>query len=259
MNIQHLYRALRSNIPDAPERFEKVIRAVYQMVLTKGSVAIDVGAHTGKHTLDMADAVGPNGEVYAFEPITEKFIVLSSKISKSHLTNIHIFNVCCHAANSTRSFIYLPERPGQSSLHIRSILEQSETTKRTLKTLCISLDAFFPEITPAFIKIDSEGAELDILYGARTMISQHRPIVHVELGLDTMSPFGYSSADIWNYLFEMNYIAVDITGLLLSDSTDFYASLQASGVYDYILLHAADNRLASLLALLRKQWLHNDA
>jgi len=255
MSIQHIYSHLRTRFPDAPEIFEKVIRAVYQMVLTEGSVALDVGAHAGKHTLDMAIAVGSAGEVYAFEPIKEKFIVLSSKVSQRHLSNIHIFNVCCDSTNRIRPFTYLPERPGQSSLHIRSALEQSDTRKHVHNTLCISLDTFFPAIIPTFIKIDAEGAELDVMRGATGLISTHRPIVHAELGVDTMSPFGYSCPDIWNYLLEMNYIGLDIIGTVLSDSQAFQASLEATGVYDYILLHADDKRLFPLLDLLRRQWL----
>jgi predicted methyltransferase len=49
--------------------FEAVLRRVYESVLKPGDVAIDAGAHIGSHTFPMALTVGPEGKVYAFEPI----------------------------------------------------------------------------------------------------------------------------------------------------------------------------------------------
>jgi FkbM family methyltransferase len=40
----------------------------YQRFLTKGAVAIDIGAHTGDTTVPMALAAGNTGLVLAFEP-----------------------------------------------------------------------------------------------------------------------------------------------------------------------------------------------
>ena len=37
-------------------------------VLTKGAVAVDIGANLGYFTLLMAELVGPAGAVHAFEP-----------------------------------------------------------------------------------------------------------------------------------------------------------------------------------------------
>src|SRR4051794_30703484 len=49
--------------------YERAEAAFARRTLRAGDVAIDVGAHVGFFTMLMAAAVGPDGRVYAFEPL----------------------------------------------------------------------------------------------------------------------------------------------------------------------------------------------
>lgn len=62
--------------------FEQAVRRVYSAILSQGDIVFDIGAHLGKHTLPMAELVGPTGRVLAFEPIIEKFSQLSTELEK---------------------------------------------------------------------------------------------------------------------------------------------------------------------------------
>ena len=48
--------------------FEWASQQVWRSALGPGSVAVDVGAHVGSFTLPAAQAVGPSGRVFSFEP-----------------------------------------------------------------------------------------------------------------------------------------------------------------------------------------------
>src|ERR1035438_9744003 len=51
--------------------FEPHLAAFYSALLEPGSIAVDGGANVGLHTLQMAQAVLPNGLVLAIEPVPE--------------------------------------------------------------------------------------------------------------------------------------------------------------------------------------------
>ena len=56
--------------------YEPVVRHVFQKVLRKGDVCVDVGANVGFMTLLAAGLVGPAGKVYAFEAMPPTVEVL---------------------------------------------------------------------------------------------------------------------------------------------------------------------------------------
>jgi FkbM family methyltransferase len=49
--------------------YESIVQNVYESILESGDIAIDVGAHIGRHTIPIAKKIAPNGRVYAFEPL----------------------------------------------------------------------------------------------------------------------------------------------------------------------------------------------
>ena len=53
--------------------FEPAALREYRRVVKPGSVALDIGANIGSHTLPLAQIVGPSGRVYSFEPTDYAF------------------------------------------------------------------------------------------------------------------------------------------------------------------------------------------
>jgi protein-L-isoaspartate O-methyltransferase len=51
--------------------------------LNPGDIAIDVGAHVGYFTMQMAEAVGPSGRVYAFEPLDSNADLLEQSVAEN--------------------------------------------------------------------------------------------------------------------------------------------------------------------------------
>jgi tRNA A58 N-methylase Trm61 len=76
------YECVRQN-SDHPRLHEIGIQAVYEAVLQPGDTVIDGGAHSGKHTIPMARAVGSAGRVFAFEPSPEPYGRLSKNLAEA--------------------------------------------------------------------------------------------------------------------------------------------------------------------------------
>lgn len=249
------YAQVVRDFPDAGDRFENTIKAVYTTILKSGSIALDCGAHVGKHALPMARLVGPTGQVYAFEPIPEKFCMLSANIGNARLTNIQPFNVCCLDQNKLVIFTYLPTDPGKSSIHVRSHLESSQVEKVRRSCVAIKLDDFFIEAPRIdFMKVDTEGAELHVLRGALGLVQKQRPVIHVEIGEPSCAAFGYRPDEIYSLLQRNGYEVFDILGYPLESVDRFNESASARGVYDYIAIASGDSRRESILEACFSMW-----
>lgn len=255
MRLRDHYAHVLEKFPDAPDRYELTVREVYAAILAKGATALDLGAHTGKHALPMGRAVGPNGRVYAFEPIIEKFKALTDNVESSGLAQISPLNVCCLDENKIVTFIYLPTDPGKSAIHVRKALERDTVEKVYQKCLSIRLDDFFgADIMPDFIKVDIEGAELAALRGASALIERARPVLHIEIGPPSLDAFGVRPGEIFEFLNEARYNLIDILGNPLHDIDAYSESVDADGVYDYIAVPHDDPREMTVVDACRRMW-----
>ena len=64
--------------------FEPAALREYRRVVKPGSVALDIGANIGSHTLRLAQIVGPSGRVYSFEPTDYAFQKQQRNLSLNH-------------------------------------------------------------------------------------------------------------------------------------------------------------------------------
>jgi FkbM family methyltransferase len=159
----------------------KVIGALREH-LRVGDTCLDVGGHVGYLTLLMARLVGPGGRVVAFEPIPETFAALRENVSLNHLENVRLENTA------------VGEQEGMISLFCDAAQELSWTPSvsahrvpgnqiKEISVPVLSLDSFLESssLRPKLVKIDVEGAELEVLRGARKMLLEARPVVLVEI------------------------------------------------------------------------------
>lgn len=239
-DFQLLYSKIRKTFPQAPAQFEEIVQAVYSAVLEDGNVAIDCGAHVGKHTLPMARCVMPSGSVYAFEPIEEKLSTLIESAKKESLDKvIHAFHAAVSDKNGTTMFNYVRLDPGKSSMHLRrDLLEDEKKMESTVVTEVnlVTLDEIFKESHCEFMKIDVEGAELAAMKGAKTIINSLKPVIHFEMGEPSLEVFGVSSSEIHEFLDNSGYVIYDILGSPLEDESNYMRSASAPLAYDYFAL-----------------------
>lgn len=190
---------------------ERAERIFYLEYLREGMTVCDVGANVGELTLLFSRFAGASGIVHAFEPCAEAFGRLEAVCRAASLRNVRLNRLA------------LAEDEGTVSLHVYDEDHMSWNTRaaRPLEDYGIDVKPLAVEQTPAttldlycerngvervdLLKIDVEGAELQVLFGARRMLGGRRVgCVTFEFGQTTFD-MGNSPAQIEAYMKEVGY------------------------------------------------------
>jgi len=169
---------------------EAATMARMDALLRRGDTVLEVGAHIGYLTQFFARKVGQTGEIHAFEPGAANQNLLQRNIQS--LAQCALVDAA--VSNDDGKAMFFEENLGgfMNSLDPEfastSGLAESQRaalriTPRQVRTL--TLDGYVQRLglTPDFIKIDVEGAELAVLQGARQILPRVRAVM-VEVSRD---------------------------------------------------------------------------
>jgi FkbM family methyltransferase len=135
-----------------------------------GDIVIDVGAAFGFYTIMASKRVGQQGKVVAIEPQPNILEMLNRNIKLNELTNIITLNYAVYSERSKvrlySNYSIIQERAGQS---LQSFIEVSADTLDNLLRQ-VGIDE------ANWIKVDVEGAELEVLKGAAGILSRSSDI-----------------------------------------------------------------------------------
>ncbi|QKO22877.1 FkbM family methyltransferase [Rhodoferax sp. BAB1] len=157
--------------------FEDEIKFVRQ-VLRPGETAIDIGANYGLFTLSLAQSVGGEGKVWAFEPASSTAAFLAESIAANQWRHI------------TLDQRALSDRQGTARLSLNTHAELNEIVREggatgSFETVGLTtLDAAMAEYgwqSIDFLKIDAEGEEAAIIKGGKDFFSTLSPLVQYEV------------------------------------------------------------------------------
>jgi len=182
--------------------FEDTVQKIYEAWLKPGDYAVDVGAHKGRHLFPMLKAVGPMGQVYAFEPIKSLYKNLERELKKRQFTNAKLFELALGRQLGKIPFNYFENRPAFSGIERRgSSFTDSEGGLSKINVQCATLDSKLPVFKRiSAIKLDIEGGELHALMGARKCLSKSRPLTVFENGRQASAKvYGYTADDFFQF------------------------------------------------------------
>ncbi|MFH1276155.1 MAG: FkbM family methyltransferase [Candidatus Woesearchaeota archaeon] len=132
----------------------------------KGDVIIDCGAYLGYFTILAAKKVGNTGKVVAFEPDNRNFKILQKKILSKNLTNVILINKALYNKNTTLNF--------SSNFSDSIVIDDNKNSSITTSEIdAVTLDSELKKIginKVDFIKMDIEGAELELIEGANEIL-----------------------------------------------------------------------------------------
>lgn len=195
--------------------------------LKPGMLIVDVGAAKGAFTLFVAQRIGPNGKVHAFEPATYTFRRLSENVEHSpDLAKLITLN---------RQAVF--SRPGEVQLNLfppalsdwntlgtpRMYLRrgktlspvQSETVPAvTLDTYCAQHDISNIDL----LKIDVEGFEIEVIEGAHDLLHEHRiASIVFEISVGPLAGTNHTARQVLERFasYDLNVSLINPTGELL--------------------------------------------
>jgi FkbM family methyltransferase len=142
-----------------------------------GDTVFDLGANSGLATWLLARAVGATGTVHAFEPDPGNREMLSRNVAQHGLVQVRIHSDAIAGTSGVRQF------NAESSLGAAfSDIVHRAGLARTIDVRTVTLEQAAHEAgaVPTFIKMDVEGAEVEILEQARPWLREHRPMLVVD-------------------------------------------------------------------------------
>ena len=129
--------------------------------VTPGATVVDVGANIGYNTIYAARRVGPGGRVIAIEPAVDNLAVLRRNIAANHLRNVVVKSVAAGRRHETRDLFLRGDISAVNSLFPESYYAAVTSVARvTVAPVDDLVDGHV-----SLVKIDVEGAELDVLAG----------------------------------------------------------------------------------------------
>jgi FkbM family methyltransferase len=137
----------------------------------------DVGAHFGYYSL-LASRLARAGQCHSFEPNADNYWYLEHHARWNRLKNLTAFPCAIAAQNGVRKF----GGGGTGGGHLDN--GTAEVRARSVDSLVQSGDCR----APTFVKIDVEGAEVEVLRGATqcrpdiVCVATHGPELHSECG-----------------------------------------------------------------------------
>ena len=206
--VRPIWRRIRGKAPDL---YDEQTREIIRTRLPREAVCIDVGCNKGV-ILDLLIRHRPDGRFFAFEPNPRLADVLRRKYRRN--PRVTVFELAAYSEPGETTFYVDRDSAGLSGLRDRSTPEAPRNTV-PLRVRTDRLDDVIPDVSPDFVKIDVEGAEFQVLEGARAMLARSRPIVVFEFGLGGADFYG-TSPDMVFDLFAEHGMRVSLMGDFLA-------------------------------------------
>jgi len=172
--------------------------------LGAGAVFLDIGANAGYFSLLASRCVGESGKVLAVEPNPAMAKQLSQNKERNGLTNIAIAEVACSDSIEVRNlYVGNAYNTGNSSLS-RHNLAWTKSVGVSCTTADLLIKNYnFQNID--LVKVDVEGAELQVLRGMTTILRRLRPRIIIELVPSLLEGFSTTVGAINEYLVAFHY------------------------------------------------------
>lgn len=221
--------------------------------LRAGDHFVDIGANIGTYS-SFAAAFVPGIEVTAVEP-GEPFERLTENLRANGIDPARAHNCAVGGFDGTVEFTI-----GKDVMN--SIAVDTDELTRTVRQ--ITLDSLGTGQPPSLVKIDVEGAELDVFCGAaETLDADRPPVLLFELN-GRCEEFGHSPSEVTGHLrglgfecFEYDGLAnrlVEFTGDGIPDSNNLVATVDADDVRERLESSPFANGLTPVAVRSKIEW-----
>ena len=210
------------------------LAALVARQVPRGSTVIDVGANIGLSTILLARMTE---RVIAFEPSPPNVVFLRRNLERNGITNVEVHAEAVSDMPGTLRFHVAQFGAGS---HVVAAGHVSSDTMPTVDVPAITLDE--TDLPPiAFVKIDAEGHDPDVLAGAGRLLARDRPLIYTEVNIWCLSAFaGHSPGALVRKLWEAFEVGKPEKDGQISPLPDAYGFLHdtvvhAQGIADIVL------------------------
>lgn len=205
-------------------------RLVSMLALSQDCAYIDIGGHKGRYVNE--------ARRYSFVEIEKIWVFEANPALANHLRE-HFPNVVETALSdfTGKTKFYVCNYDGLSGLQARSEGYPEGSTFQEIEVSVNKLDDYNFETRVGLIKIDVEGAELQVVIGAFNTIMEHRPVIFIEHG-PTDSRFLEidQSIELYTRVRGMNYSIVTVDGEIILDLDSWVDFYKNRPIWNYVLV-----------------------
>lgn len=211
---------------------ERGTRILVENLVRPGDIVVDVGANIGLFSLAAAKKMNMCGHVYAFEPFPITADYARKNIKLNSLSSFVSVSQYAVSNKIGEGQLYLGTCSGHHSLYPLT----AENNEERFVVPKVTLDHVLSDVSCVdLLKIDVEGAELDVLEGAAEIVRRSRDIVMiVEFGASHVERAG-CTPEVWMSRFKEYYLDVrvvnDLTGELEIWSLDKILSAESVNLF----------------------------
>lgn len=204
----------------------------YTLLKTKikpGMHIIDIGAHLGLFSVACSKLAGSKGMILSFEPTPETYSILKNTLRLNNCKNV----IPVQAAISNKegkAIFYVGNTSANNSNSLVKNKAEKEITGSEVRLMTIDSAVLEHKMDPYLIKIDAEGAELDVLRGGSNTFRQIKPLLILGLHPLFVSNKGDRLEDIWKLLEGYGY-TISLNGEKISKQ-EFCSHEGSAEVFD---------------------------
>lgn len=188
---------------------------IIEKIITDGNVVLDVGANIGSWTKEVLKRT-PDVQMHLFEAAPKIYQNLLPNLAEALKSEkIYLNNLGLAAKEEMRRFYYYEDNPSWSTFHRRVNIEENSNIKspKLFPVLTTTLDKYVERMEIGrinFVKIDTEGGELEVIYGARQLLQDGKiDYVQFEYG-GTFLDAKITLKQIFEYLQGFRYLILKI-------------------------------------------------
>lgn len=177
--------------------------------LKPGQTFFDIGANVGFFTVLGARLVGPRGKVFAFEPVPRNAVYVKFNARLNHFSHVSVLEKAV-SSRSGQAKLWVAEYSGGAALDITPAPPDLKTVI-TVETVTVDQLTFGSTLDrethprPAVIKVDVEGAELDVFQGMTRTLAELRPVLVYEIDDGTQEGFDNKYQACEQFLLRAGY------------------------------------------------------
>lgn len=184
--------------------YEYPVQQALASLARPSDVCYDIGANLGFFSILLGRIVGPTGVVHAFEPVPRNAAAIERNARLNHLENISVLRLALSCADGDGELL-LARHVGGAVLKGAGV---PPDLVGSLRVKTASLDRLVERgqvRLPDIVKIDVEGAEMDVLQGMENVLRRGAPTLILELDDETADGCERKVAACQAFLRELGY------------------------------------------------------
>ncbi|HEY9769101.1 MAG TPA: FkbM family methyltransferase [Coleofasciculaceae cyanobacterium] len=189
--------------------YEIPIQNIFAQHLQAGDVFYDIGANVGFFSIIAAKLVGNTGKVYAFEPGEGNANSIRHNARLNDFNQIEVIEKAVSNTSGEGQLLLAKYSGG----HALATADAPPDLAGEVTIDLVSIDDLIAQnrITPPnFVKVDVEGAELDVLKGMSETIKTYQPTIIYEVDDSDRAGYERKYRELADFLESLNYQVTQI-------------------------------------------------